>query len=216
MVSGLSNTRLLFPGETILGRAILLVVFVAAPVLAAFLATMQQLIGGGMVLLPAVVLVLGASLVPFGFCSVLLSPSVSTKQLERASVQQMWLQAAMLLGACVCLYFYVVGNDKLAEFANVQDLLSPTSLLVAFIDGVARSTLTRIVSLDLVLFGLWKQHVEHTARNRADGEGKRAYENSMSVLNKLLVPEHASVIVPAAANGSEDQQQVKALAEAAR
>ena len=51
--------------------------------------------------------------------------------------------------------------------------------------SLARSTVTRVVGLDLVLLGLWKQRVDGTSRRISSSEKER-YEESMGDLGRLL------------------------------
>ena len=42
------------------------------------------------------------------------------------------------------------------EYVDVSNLLSGFGLIVFIADSLARSSLTKVVSLDLILYGLWK------------------------------------------------------------
>ena len=118
----------------------MMITCVTAPILAAFLASAQQ-IAGGAILIPAVILLLSANFIVFGFTQVVLNPMAGVDQLERARVNQARLQAVFILGAAGCVYYYVLReNDKLAEYAKVEELLSPTALVIAIIDRYGTSS----------------------------------------------------------------------------
>jgi hypothetical protein len=62
--------------------------------------------------------------------------------------------------------------------------MSLIGLVVFVFDSLARSSITKVVSLDLILYGLWKQHDDND--NALQGEKKKLREEKIKAFDKVL------------------------------
>mmetsp|Transcript_18425 Transcript_18425/g.38359 ORF Transcript_18425/g.38359 Transcript_18425/m.38359 type:complete len:541 (-) Transcript_18425:30-1652(-) len=198
MMSGLDNVRLLFPSETSLSRMSMFLSFVTIPMMSAFLAAMQQ-VAGGFYLTPAVLLLLLAGCTSFYGHKVTLNPTVEEEGLSKVRSQQQNLRIACVLLAGLLTAFLLYGNKapaKLMEYVDIKSLLSPLGLAVFAADSLSRSSITKVVSMDLVLYGLWKQHDDND--NVLSEEEKNVNAEKLRSMDKILmkVSGNAAAVAP--------------------
>ena len=165
--------------ETILGRSQLFIILCTIPVFAAFLATTQQLVGGYL-LAPAVVLLLLSDLIPFFVDrELLLSPEAKTETLLKSATKQQWIGRVMLTLACICTIMYIQSTTLIVEHIKLPTFLPPLTIAILICDSFARGTLTRVVSVDLILDALCKQKSE---KEKVGEEGVRNHEERLKAL----------------------------------
>jgi hypothetical protein len=149
--------RLLLPAETVLGRGQIFIVMITLPIFAAFVASIQQVVGTHN-LVPAIILILVSELWVFLSTGVTLNPSSTGKQLEKEESKRAFLHHSCLLVSMMTAFFYFSGAEtKILKYVNIEELFSPFALLVAVAESLSRATLTRVVSSDWVLVGLVRQ-----------------------------------------------------------
>ncbi|GMI45570.1 hypothetical protein TrCOL_g5372 [Triparma columacea] len=174
ILGGINNVRYLFPSDTILSRLSLFTSLLSLPLLSSFLATMQQMMGG-FELSPAVLLLLGAGCSVFYGTGTILSPNATVPSLRSAFGKQGKIK--ILLGgvASISFVYYVsYSNARLMEYVDLLALMGGwEGLLVMLIATLGRSSLTKVVSVDLILYGLWKSHDDLDNTISTEGSTKR-------------------------------------------
>jgi hypothetical protein len=148
--------------ETVVARADLFIVIATLPVFSAFLATTQQLIGGPM-LAPAVILLLLSDTISFYVQrSVMLSPGSTADDVKALEQKKGTIAMAMTFAAVVFAVLYVTEGEDVAivKYIHMDVVIPPFGILMLLCDSMARKTLTRVVSTDLVLEALYAQKVE--------------------------------------------------------
>jgi len=160
MMGGVDNARLLFPTDAILSRLSMFTVVISLPLLSAFLATAQQVVGGWY-LSPSVLLLLASGCCIFWGSKKVLNPLTKVPDLQATLNRQTYVRVLLIaLSGLFAAFFLLIRTaaSKLMEYVEISSLLSGFGVLVFIADSLARSSLTKVVSLDLILFGLWKSH----------------------------------------------------------
>ena len=156
ILGGINNVRLLFPSDTILTRLALFTSLLTLPLLSSFLATMQQ-VAGGFYLSPSVLLLLAAGCSVFWDTKTILSPNVTVPSLRSAFGKQGQIKIILAVVAGISFVFYVsYSNSRLMEYVDFSKLMPGFGVVVLVVNTLGRSSLTKVVSVDLILYGLWK------------------------------------------------------------
>ena len=188
-----SVCRKLLPAETVLGRGQIFIVMITIPIYAAFLASIQQSAGSHL-LVPAIVLLLVSDMFIFFNTRVTLSSTVTVDKLKSEEMKRSSLQYFCTLIALVTAFFYATSDVKIMDYVNINELVTPLAMLATVVESVSRSTLTRIVSTDMVLNGLCQQR---TDASRQDETQRKHHEESLGDLIDLFldVPKSSSSTV---------------------
>ena len=117
---------------------------------------MQQ-VAGGFYLSPSVLLLLAAGCSVFWDTKTILSPNVTVPSLRSAFGKQGQIKIILAVVAGISFVFYVsYSNSRLMEYVDFSKLMPGFGVVVLVVNTLGRSSLTKVVSVDLILYGLWK------------------------------------------------------------
>ncbi|GMH68891.1 hypothetical protein TrRE_jg3323 [Triparma retinervis] len=116
----------------------------------------------------------------------ILDPNIKVEVLRASLGRQAQLKILCVVLALVSSFLFLRGASKLMEYVDLPNLISFTGLIVLVISTLGRSSLTKVVSVDLILFGMWKSHDD--LDNILSSESSESRMTALKSFDKLLKP----------------------------